>query len=51
MAAVGSIFMAMALMRELPVVISLIWLRGLMSIFTASKIEVHIFQLSPVCYS
>lgn len=34
---VGCVFMALALMRELTVVISLGWLRGLMSIFTASK--------------
>lgn len=47
---VGCVFMALALMRELTVVISLGWLRGLMSIFTASKTEVHNFQQRPVCY-
>lgn len=45
--AVGCVFMAPALMRELTVVITFGWLRGLMSIFTESKIEVHNFQ-SPV---
>lgn len=48
MAAVGCIFMAMALMREMPVGIDLLWLRQLMSIFTASKTEMHVFQLTLV---
>lgn len=47
--AVGCIFMALALMRELTVVISLEWLRGLMSTLTASKTETHNFQQRPQC--
>lgn len=44
----GCIFIMLPLMRELTAVISPGRLRGLMSIFTASKTEVYDFQQKPV---